>query len=305
MSTTSPTASQLLCACGVSYAIGTSNPAPEPYTSNAGFTNTPTPFLGPDTSSSACLFGMINSSAVIAFRGTVFTSVVDWTSDFLAAPEAVTGLTGMVHTGFYLSTMQLMPQILAALEPLLQANSALPIVITGHSKGGAMATLAAALLRGNNGIKASQITVTTFASPMTGNLDFANNFQSLFPTATNYINLYDIVPFLPPSKMVANDIMSNYTNNPIVTSACNVFIGWNYSETASVIQYISSSNQVNAGSNDGLSYLSYLHNIEEYLTSGNTADYKAILSAHSHACRTTGDTQSSYMAAVCGTICSS
>ena len=305
MSTTAPTASQLLCACGVSYAIGTSNTAPEPYYSNAGFTNTPSPFLGPDTPSSACLFGMINSSAVIAFRGTVFTSVIDWTSDLLTAPEAAPGLTGLVHTGFYLSTMQLMPQIIAALEPLLQANPTLPIVITGHSKGGAMATLAAALLRGNNGIKASQITVTTFASPMTGNVDFASSFQSLFPTATNYINLYDIVPFLPPSKMVAQDIMGSYTNNPIVTSACNVFIGWNYSETASIIQYINSSNQVNSGSNNGLSYLSYLHNIEEYLTSGNTTDYEAILKAHSHACPAVGDTQSSYMVAVCGNICSS
>jgi hypothetical protein len=144
--TSSALDSQLLCACGVSYQVGTSSPLnTEPYYSGAGFTTTNIPAVihGRLPHTSACIIGQISGNIVVAFRGTEAIQINDWSTDLMGEPVATKEFPGKVHSGFYLSLMEIMPHIIKTLEGLLAQNAQTPIVITGHSKGGGMASLAA------------------------------------------------------------------------------------------------------------------------------------------------------------------
>jgi hypothetical protein len=77
-----------------------------------------------------------------------------------------------------------------------------PLIITGHSKGASMATLASMMLH-EAGITAQ--TVTTFACPNTGDAEFAAGYKKAFKQTT-YINYLDIIPFLPPAPFLAKEL---------------------------------------------------------------------------------------------------
>jgi hypothetical protein len=76
----------------------------------------------------------------------------------------------------------------------------LPLVVTGHSKGGALASLAAIRLLRAEGI--APTAVYTFASPRTGDAPFANFYNSMIMSDWRFENTDDIVPHLPPSLAV-------------------------------------------------------------------------------------------------------
>ncbi|KAI9131669.1 lipase family protein [Acaryochloris sp. CCMEE 5410] len=70
------------------------------------------------------------------------------------------------------------------------------LVITGYSKGGAIAQLAAILLT-KLGIPASKIKVRTFAAPKCGDKAFADKFNEIFPNALRYEYQDDVIPHYP------------------------------------------------------------------------------------------------------------
>ena len=91
---------------------------------------------------------------VLAFRGT--TSVSDWLDNFEAIPFYDSQL-GFVHRGFISGA--------AALFKIIRAHNLDNVYLTGHSKGGAEATLFAAKLAVQGATIAS---LTTFGSPRAG-----------------------------------------------------------------------------------------------------------------------------------------
>jgi hypothetical protein len=289
MSNTSPastTAGRLLCASGASYAIGSSTPVTQsqPYYGGAGFLSTPASIVGILPETSACLVGQTQDGIVIAFRGTVFTSVEDWITNLLVFPMPADGFPGLVHAGFYLSLAEIMDQITVELSSLLaSAGADTPIFVTGHSKGGGMASLAAWYLQSQGGINASQINVITFASPMPGDGTFAAAFRDVF-SQVNYINYLDMVPFLPPSAANAESIASAI---PALASLMADFEKWDYTLCQSKTEYILQSGQISDGF---LNYLSFLSAIKDAIEAGNIAE---VLAAHSHLCG------AGYMRAVC------
>ena len=79
--------------------------------------------------------GFVASTAslvLVAFRGT--ESTADWLSNLNVHPQDVAGL-GRVHAGFWGQFSALRPQ----LEVFLQPRRSLPLLVTGHSLGGAIA----------------------------------------------------------------------------------------------------------------------------------------------------------------------
>ena len=70
---------------------------------------------------------------VVAFRGT--DELADWLDNINAF--SIDKLFGEFHLGFYLATMSVLP----AIESRLQEARRRPLFITGHSLGGAMATI--------------------------------------------------------------------------------------------------------------------------------------------------------------------
>ena len=134
---------------------------------------------------------------ILAFRGT--DSIRDWLID--ARVERTDLGFASVHSGFWRSVNSIFPQILI----FDQRSCPTPVILTGHSKGGAEAKLCAFLLaRAGRPITA----VVTFGAPRAGDSRWRilynatpNNFA--FPQSTlgsitqRWIHEEDIVPRLP------------------------------------------------------------------------------------------------------------
>jgi hypothetical protein len=199
---------RLLCASGAAYFITQDGTLAAPagddvYYPGAGFVAPPTTFVGGADLIDACLVGTSPDGVVVAFRGTMPLdlgrppTVLDWLDDFDADPITVAGLPGQVHQGFSQSFASLWDRAFA--EVRRQRTKALaqrPVLVTGHSKGGAMAALAAWKLQSGSKIP---VKVATFAAPRTGDVAFATVYNAAI-THTRYEYADDIVPHLPPEQ---------------------------------------------------------------------------------------------------------
>jgi hypothetical protein len=100
-----------------------------------------------------------------------------------------------VHTGFYDAVQALIGPVIDRVKELNPSN-AKQVYVTGHSKGGAMAAIAACLLHGS-GLPIAQ--VVTFASPKPGDSAFKAGYEQVIPNHVRYENYDDVVPLVPPS----------------------------------------------------------------------------------------------------------
>jgi hypothetical protein len=119
--------------------------------------------------------------SVLAFRGTV--TVGGWLTDLDARQASVAGWAGKVHEGFAQAMSQFrfwMTNHVARTKPLW---------LTGHSLGGALATLASTSFD-------NIAEVYTFGSPRVGDKEFAAAFR---PTHYRFVNALDIVPHVQPA----------------------------------------------------------------------------------------------------------
>ncbi|MGH6899729.1 MAG: lipase family protein [Geminicoccaceae bacterium] len=199
---------RLLCACGCAYYIDpiTGRYAPPPSSRDrsspvVGYEATPTPFEGGPDQIDAVLVGENPDGIIVACRGTLppslhsTASMLDWLDDFTCEPESAPGLPGKVHTGFYDAVHALIGPVIDHVKQLNPTHTK-QVYVTGHSKGGAMASIAAYLMH------ASQIPiaqVVTFASPKPGDSAFQASYQQVIGNQLRYENYDDLVPLLPPS----------------------------------------------------------------------------------------------------------
>jgi predicted lipase len=134
-------------------------------------------------------FGFVasrNGVTIVSFRGTQTKG--EWLEDFdgLAVPNEFG--KGMVHQGFQDQYAKLRPSLLAAI-----AGAPGVLWITGHSLGGALATLCAS----DTVLIARNPLVYTWAGPRVGWHDYAGWFKpSQF---YRIVNEWDAVPNEPPA----------------------------------------------------------------------------------------------------------
>jgi Lipase (class 3) len=198
---------RLLCACGCAYYIDPITGRYEPPESGdrfspvVGYGATPTAFDGGPDRIDAVLVGANPDGIIVACRGTLppslhsTASMLDWLDDFTCEPESAPGLPGKVHAGFYDAVHALIGPVIHHVKQLNPAN-AKQVYVTGHSKGGAMASIAAYLMH------ASQIPiaqVVTFASPKPGDGAFKAGYEQVIGNQLRYENDDDVVPLMPPS----------------------------------------------------------------------------------------------------------
>lgn len=140
------------------------------------------------TGGAECCVAASDRVAVVAFRGTQPDDWSDLFDDACYAP--VRWDAGHVHGGFArrLATLQ------APLERALNGlATGCRVWFTGHSLGGAVATLAAYRYRDVAG------GVCTFGSPRVGNAVFAGLFGEVFgERSVRYSNDHDVVTRVPP-----------------------------------------------------------------------------------------------------------
>lgn len=130
-----------------------------------------------------CGHKKIDGTDVIVFRGSA--SVADWICDAEGWPVWDPEV-GFVHAGFLLGMDESLRQIL----PLLTS----PVVLTGHSLGGARARIAAAKLLVR---KVPVGRVVTFGSPKPAFANLARVLQKSSVPHVSYRNRNDPVPLVP------------------------------------------------------------------------------------------------------------
>lgn len=296
---------RLLCASNVADEIknrGLLPPTfqPDPcYYNPVGFTSPPTIISGGAERIDACLVGTSNDGVILSFRGTLLpskdlASILDWLQDFLAFPVAVKNLPGKVHLGFYNSVRSVWNKIVPEIKRQMDASGK-PLIITGHSKGASMATLASMMLHEDEGITAE--TVTTFACPNTGDVDFATGYKAIFQQTT-YLNHLDIIPFLPPAPFLAKEL----AKIPKIGFLFKWFETLNYHSASDHGIYITSKGTTISQAKDGGLYsLAVLQDLIDIQKMAKTQDgIGTILKAHMPGCG------GGYMKGGCGnTVCGS
>ncbi|XP_028404783.1 phospholipase A1-IIgamma-like [Dendronephthya gigantea] len=114
--------------------------------------------------------------AVFGFRGTEPTNVIDWKKNFdMDLAEANIGQTKFeLHKGFKNRYLDISSWFEAKYEDIPQDYT---IVITGHSLGGALATISAAYASGKTNRRPDA--VVTFASPLVGDKKFHDYYGKM------------------------------------------------------------------------------------------------------------------------------
>lgn len=126
-----------------------------------------------------------SKACVIAFDGS--NDLKDWISNFRA------GKTDDTHKGFFNSFALFTEKV----GKYIMDHDFSTVIFTGHSRGGALATVAARYFI-DTGLLGS-CSCITFGSPRVGNRVFRDEYNRLPIDHTNYINGWDIVTYLPPA----------------------------------------------------------------------------------------------------------
>ena len=136
---------------------------------------------------------------LIVFSGTFFLD--EWATDMNFPLTDATDLRNYIpgvklHTGFYNLYQSARKQLWSIIENTCDINTEL--YITGHSLGGALATISA------YDFARYKPVCYTFASPRTGNNTFANTFNRLVPNCMRIYNIDDTITNLPLPIMAGN-----------------------------------------------------------------------------------------------------
>ncbi|MFL6829296.1 MAG: lipase family protein [Sphingomicrobium sp.] len=148
----------------------------------------------------SALVGRVGNAIVVAYRGTLARGgdsvreiIDDWVNN--AETQMVSRPPyGAVHHGFFDSHRALWNDVRAGIAARLVPTRPSVIIVTGHSKGGALAVLGAAAIRREWDIP---VHVVTFASPRAGGRAFADGYAALRIPTLRYENRADLVPYLP------------------------------------------------------------------------------------------------------------
>lgn len=142
-------------------------------------------------------------AVLIAFRGTTGLDLHNWIADLQIthadAPFAGMSSKSRVHAGFLRAwNSTLREELTTRTRNLMKTHNVLKVVVTGHSLGAGMATLAAVDFRINFGV--GSVELHTFGSPRVGNKAFAEEVDGLFDSV-RLTHDRDIVAALPPRSL--------------------------------------------------------------------------------------------------------
>lgn len=297
----SSTDCRLLCAAGAAYGIDATTgkfTQQQPEYDGAQFDPKAPPKVYASTGEhiDAALVGVTTDGIVVAFRGTIPnvdtpSGFEDWIQDLLFEPEKVDGLPGEVHPGFYKAVTEIYQDVANEVSTLAAANPSAKLYVTGHSKGGPMASIFAIKWSRESGSSLVP-NVVTFASARPGTEAFATQYDAEI-SQVSYENYLDLVPFLPPSA----ELWDLLAKLPIIGGIFKGAESWNYWSVGDR-KYIQANGQV-VDVYPGLDTIR-LGEIALDMVDGN---YMKIGQAHCHGCAAS-DCAGGYMKGVCeGSIC--
>ena len=163
-----------------------------------------------DASDTQGFVGRADKFAVLAFRGSEKFNEhpKDWLVDFQFGQARDPVFTGSVHSGFSTTLSSAWGTIDAILRRALKAaagvgadDPGVPLYVTGHSLGGALATLASSRLTsgavaaaGGRPLRVNHRATYTFGAPRVGDPEFCRSYK---PITCRVVNDLDVVPQVP------------------------------------------------------------------------------------------------------------
>lgn len=279
----------LACASATTYGIDPATGAyvpQQPFSDVVNFDAAPSVInSGGSDRINAALVGKNAAGIIVAFRGTIpptdVDSIPDWLEDFFVEPTACGVLPGKVHSGFCHDIQSIISSVTAAVKALDPSPN--EVFVTGHSKGGALASLGAYLLI-QAGVAVQQ--VVTFASPRTGDPDFRAGYQKVIPNQIRYENYGDLVPLVPPSAPFIPGLAAVVGKIPDVGTKLAALLkeaqGWDYVPVGQKYFVESKANgyAIDTGESDADQIADFIINLV-----GNGLDIvKTLANAHSISC---------------------
>jgi triacylglycerol lipase len=127
----------------------------------------------------------------VVFQGTDPLLLANWVTNFNFRPDGEG-----IHQGFAAALDAAWPDV----KDALTRAPAAPLIIVGHSLGGALAVLCARRIRTELGVTAES--VHSFGMPRVGNAAFASAFNEVFGGTTyRLVHGEDIAATVPPSEL--------------------------------------------------------------------------------------------------------
>lgn len=181
----------------------------------SGFPNVTPEFIDLESTGTQCaIFSDAGTFIYIVFRGS--ENRIDWDTNFNLEQEVVqfqqnvlqekvvgdreqvypyeeeSSSGAKMHRGFASAYMSVREQI----HNYLKNNAASSLTVTGHSLGGALATLCAVDIQYNFSNQVA-VDIYTFGAPRVGNNGFRESFNRRVPHSYRFVYGMDIVPALP------------------------------------------------------------------------------------------------------------
>jgi len=159
---------------------------------------------------------VVQNVLILAFRGTRLLYLSDWFIDLHAAPfRPPIGSDHVFHKGFYLALTQCLDRVTLDVKQRLNGKN-IPVYVTGHSLGGALAAVIHALrnkkflaryqFEGVNETVLETHSCYTFGMPRYGSTATMLDL----PVPHHLYNARDIVPLLPPKFIGFADTPREY-----------------------------------------------------------------------------------------------
>lgn len=196
--------------------------------------NQPTFICDPQEDAQAYLW-RIDDVLYVVFRGT--SSTKDVISDLDAAQQEYDKASEhvKVHRGFLKQFQSVKRSIEFYIKGVLHELSA--IVFTGHSLGGALATLAACYFSKTIPSQTVQYKCITFGSPRVGNKNFLELYNSCNMQSVRIFNREDIVSMFPASRCYVHVSDGYCLNTSSKYEYCKTDSSW-YSRLLCTLKFI-------------------------------------------------------------------
>ncbi|NBU16389.1 MAG: hypothetical protein EBS48_05130 [Actinobacteria bacterium] len=151
-------------------------------------------------SASRVVVDVVGDTTYVAFAGTETKDDVKVDASVGDVQVPWTPAKARAHAGFSKAYQGLRDSVRDAVRDAVAGGGA-KVVFTGHSLGGALATLAA-LDAALNDPSAPEVQVYTFGAPHVGDGNFVELFDRRVPTCVRVVNPFDPVPKLLASQFV-------------------------------------------------------------------------------------------------------